>query len=69
MATFKILSTLSFILHINNILTESLPTINDLRSNPVGVLSSSDMVKVNLGISEDYPNSRVAYYIDVNNDK
>ena len=31
--------------------------------------SGKDLTNINLGISEKYPNTRVMYYVDINNDK
>lgn len=43
--------------------------IKDLRSNPIGMGSSQDFIRVNLGISEINPNTRIVNYVDLNNDK
>ena len=42
------------------------PTIKDLR-NTLG--TKQDLIRVDLGISEKYPNTRAMYYVDLNNDK
>jgi hypothetical protein len=42
------------------------PTIKDIR-NTLG--TKQDLNRVNLGISEKYPNTRAMYYVDLNNDK
>jgi hypothetical protein len=46
--------------------SQSTPTIKELRSS---MGSGKDLTNINLGISEKYPNSRVMYYVDINNDK
>lgn len=43
--------------------------IKDLRSNPIGIGSSQDFIRVDLGISESNPNTRIVNYVDVNSDK
>lgn len=43
--------------------------IADLRSNPMGISNKQDLIRVNLGISEETPNTRVVAYADINNDK
>jgi len=43
--------------------------IKDLRSNPIGIGSSQDFIRVDLGISENNPNTRIVNYVDVNSDK
>jgi hypothetical protein len=44
----------------------SYSNIREMKSS-LGV--GQDLVRVNLGISEEYPNTRIVYYSDVNNDK
>lgn len=44
-------------------------TISDLISNPLGISSKQDFIPVILGISEKFPNTRIMFYIDINNDK
>jgi len=44
-------------------------SISDLRSNPLGLSSKQDLIPVKLGISENYPNTRIMTYIDINKDK
>jgi hypothetical protein len=46
--------------------SQSTPTIKELRSS---MGTGQDLTKIDLGISEKYPNTRVMYYVDLNNDK
>lgn len=42
------------------------PTIKEIRSS---LGAGQDLIRVDLGISEKYPNTRIVFYVDVNNDK
>jgi hypothetical protein len=46
--------------------TSSFSNIKEMRSS---LGAGQDLVRVTLGISEDYPNTRTVYYADLNNDK
>jgi hypothetical protein len=48
---------------------ETISEIKDLRSNPIRLGSNQDLIRVNLGISENNPNTRIVNYVDLNNDK
>jgi hypothetical protein len=64
---FCLISNLIFLFFFFiSVIKSSDPTIKDLRSS---IGNANDLIKVGLGISEDNPNSRASYYIDVNNDK
>ncbi len=58
-----------FFLMISIVYCDKTYNIKDLRSSPIGMGSNQDFIRVNLGISENNPNTRIVNYVDLNNDK
>jgi hypothetical protein len=50
-------------------LVRSGTSYSNIREMKSSLGAGQDLVRVNLGISEEYPNTRIVYYSDVNNDK
>lgn len=62
-----ILLILFYTFFVTQVLSQTTdPTIKEIRNK---VSTTQDFSKVNLGISEKYPNTRIVFYVDINNDK
>ena len=59
---------ISVIVLITYAFCETISEIKDIRSNPIRIGSNQDLIRVNLGISENNPNTRILNHVDLNND-
>ena len=65
----KILTIFLLVLLLFSDFIDSKTSFQNIKEMRASLGAGQDLVRVNLGISEEYPNTRIVFYIDVNNDK